>query len=107
MAVLNKDEFFSRLNERMGTDTSEETISFIEDMTDTYNHLESAANGDGVNWEEKYNELDKSWREKYRHRFFSGGPTSPNQLGDFDEVEKEKEYEKAENIKIDDLFKED
>ena len=103
MSVLNRDEFFSRVNERIGTDSSEEAISFIEDMADTYNHLESVANGDGVDWKAKYDELDKSWKEKYRHRFFSGGPTSPTQLGDFDEVEDDK----AETIKIDDLFKED
>ena len=34
MAVLNKDEFFNRISTQVGTDTSESSLSFIEDMTD-------------------------------------------------------------------------
>jgi hypothetical protein len=87
MAVLDKEKFFSTLHERIGTDTSEESLNFLEDMTDTYNDLEKRANGDGEDWEKKYHELDRSWREKYRHRFFTsdGGNIPP--MGDDDEDE--------------------
>lgn len=103
MAVLARDDFFTRLQTMVGTDTSEESLAFIEDMTDTYNDLEQRASGDGVDWEQRYNELDKSWREKYRHRFFSGGgssyipPTEPGEDPGPDGAKKD--------IKIEDLFK--
>lgn len=72
MAVLNQEDFFNRLHERIGTDTSDESIAFMEDMTDTYNDLVNRANNNDVDWEKKYHELDESWKAKYKHRFFSG-----------------------------------
>lgn len=72
MAVLNREAFFEALQDRVGTDTSEDSIKFIEDMTDTFNALEEKANGDGVDWEAKYHELNESWKKKYARRFFSG-----------------------------------
>lgn len=93
MAVLDKDKFFSVLHEKIGTDTSEESLTFLEDMTDTYNELEKRAKGDGEDWEKKYHELDKAWRDKYRHRFFTsdGGNYEPakGQNGDEDEYDPE------------------
>lgn len=102
MSVLNRDEFFNRLHTMVGTDTSDESISFIEDMTDTYNDMENRLNGDATNWEQKYNELDKSWREKYRHRFFSGNGGSIDRPDDEDEAD---DYN-PDDVKIDDLFEE-
>lgn len=78
MAVLTRDDFFSRLQERLGSDTSDESIQFLEDMTDTYNDLEQKASGDGVDWEQRYHELDESWKQKYQHRFFSSGGVMNN-----------------------------
>lgn len=75
MSVLNRDDFFNRIQSIVGTDTSDDSLSFIEDMNDTYNDLESRANGDGVDWQQRYNELDEAWKEKYKKRFFSGGST--------------------------------
>ena len=72
--VLGKDEFMKRLQERIGEDTSDEAMTFIEDMTDTYNDFESRT-GDTEDWKTKYDELDKSWREKYKARFFEGRTT--------------------------------
>jgi hypothetical protein len=101
MAVLSKDEFFSRLQSVVGTDTSDASIAFIEDMTDTYNDLESRGNGDCTDWEERYNELDKAWAEKYKSRFFStGGGNAPK----VEENECEQEVT-PETITVDDLFK--
>lgn len=73
MPVLNREAFFNRVHDVFGSDTSPENISFIEDMTDTYADLEKRANGDGMDWKQKYEENDKAWREKYQHRFFSSG----------------------------------
>lgn len=103
MAVLTRDEYFARLQGRLAEDTSDDGIAFLEDMTDTYNDLESRANGDGVDWERKYRELDESWKKRYRHRFFSGGDTGTPNSGTI--VDETKEYDPDE-VKVEDLFSE-
>ena len=102
MSILPRDEFFTRIQERLGDDTSEESIAFLEDMTDTYNDLEKKANGDGTDWEKKYRENDEAWKKKYKSRFFHGGnsssPSNPTPQDDPDEYD-------PENVSINDLFK--
>lgn len=71
MSVLSKDDLFNKIKERIGDATDEETLSFVEDVTDTFNELETRAIGDGTDWKSKYNELDEAWKKKYRDRFFS------------------------------------
>lgn len=101
MAVLTRDDFFNRLHERIGTDTSDEALAFIEDMSDTYDNLERRANGDGVDWETKYNELDEAWKAKYKNRFFHGGS---NYRPDFEENDEGDGVKDRTEIKIDELF---
>ncbi len=99
MAVLNKADFFNHLNDMVGTNTSDDALHFIEDMTDTYNDLEKRANGDGENWEQKYHELDNAWKTKYRNRFFSSGGQSNLPKDDDDSANKD-----PKDVKIEDLF---
>ena len=74
--VLNKEDFMKRLQERIGEDTSDEAMSFIEDMTDTFNDMETRSSGNNdEQWQKKYDELDKTWREKYKARFFNSETT--------------------------------
>lgn len=70
MAVLNKEELFNKIKERIGDATDEETLTFVEDVTDTFNDLETKATCGGTDWKAKYDELDESWKKKYRDRFF-------------------------------------
>lgn len=100
MSVLSRDDFFNRVQSVAGTDTSDETLAFIEDMTDTYNDLESKSNGDGVDWEQRYHELDESWKAKYKQRFFSGGGSAR-----ITQEEHTEQDNRAEEIGYDDLFK--
>lgn len=100
MSILNREEFFARLDTRLANDTSDDGIAFLEDMTDTYNDLERKASGDGVDWESKYKELDESWKKRYRHRFFSGGGNEMFVEGEKEAVD---DYS-PEDIKVDDLF---
>ena len=102
MSVLPKDEFFAKIQERIGDEASEESIAFLEDMTDTYNDLEKKANGDGTDWEQKYRENDAAWRKKYQARFFHGGNNSSPNFGS--SGCDDNEYI-PENITMDDLFK--
>lgn len=70
MAILTKEEFINSLKQRIGEDTSDEAIKFIEDTTDTINDLEEKAKGDGVDWKKKYEDNDADWRKRYTERFF-------------------------------------
>lgn len=76
MAVRTRDEIMNLLNERLGDDSSDETIAFIEDMTDTLDDLQNKSNSGGEDWKTKYEENDKEWRKRYRERFFSGGTSN-------------------------------
>lgn len=101
MSVLNRDEYFQRLHERIGDDTSEDAISFIEDMTDTFNDFDNRIAGDGIDWKARYEENDASWKKRYRHRFFNGGDRS---YCGADPEEDENEGVNPENIQVKDLF---
>lgn len=106
MAVLEREKFFEAVQGRIGEDTSDEAIAFIEDMTDTYNDLEAKAAGDGVDWKQRYDELDEKWKKKYAHRFFSGGGTVRTVLREETDEEATDEPD-GEKITYKDLFKED
>lgn len=71
MAVLSKDELFAKVKGLVGDDSSDETLSILEDMQDTVNDYESKV---GEDWKSKYEENDSAWRKKYQERFFSGEP---------------------------------
>ena len=77
----------------------------LEDLTDTYNDLETRANGDGVDWKKKYEENNSAWQKRYRQRFFSGNGYSNFEDNEFEE--EDKELKRAESITINDLFKGD
>lgn len=95
MAVLNREEFINRVNDIIGDDGSDTAISFLEDMTDTYDDLAARTDTD---WEQKYKDLDEAWRKRYTHRFLGGN----NNI----RVEETEETEVIDNseIDIDDLF---
>lgn len=104
MAVLEREKFFEAVQARVGEDTTDEAIQFIEDMTDTYNDLEARGAGDGIDWKERYDELDEKWKKKYAHRFFSGGAPRPAMIKEEDE---EETIDAKEKITYSDLFKEE
>lgn len=72
MAVKTKDELLAFLKDKTKDDTSDETLGFIADITDTMNDYETKVH-DQTDWKAKYEENDKEWREKYKERFFEGG----------------------------------
>jgi hypothetical protein len=74
MAVKTREEILESFKTRLGENLDDESISFLEDITDTLDDFEKRANGDGTDWKSKYEENDASWRKKYTERFFSGEP---------------------------------
>lgn len=68
MAVKTRDEIVEAVKKRIGEDTSDEAISLLEDVTDTFADYETRV-ADKTDWKTKYDEMDASWRKKYMDRF--------------------------------------
>lgn len=68
MAVKTRDEIMEAIRKRIGEDTSDEAISLMEDVTDTFTDYETKV-ADKTDWKSKYDEMDASWRKKYMDRF--------------------------------------
>lgn len=77
MAVRTIEEILESFKTRLGENPDDDSISFLEDVTDTLDDFEKRANGDGTDWKSKYEENDANWRKKYTERFFSDEP-EPN-----------------------------
>lgn len=69
MARLSKEDFVKSITTIIGDRTDEDSVKFIENMTDTYNGLEADKNVTDKEWEQKYNALDHAWSTRYRERF--------------------------------------
>lgn len=97
MAILTREDLMAKLKERFGEDTDDASLSFIEDVTDTYDDLAKNSNVTALNeMTEKYNEL----QSKYRERFFSGGSAD-----DSEDDEPEQGNQKP-KLRFEDLFTE-
>lgn len=91
MSIKSIDEILNAVKERIGDDTSDSAISFVEDIADTLNSL-----SEQENWKQKYEQNDSEWRKKYRDRFLSG-ESSPDDDDSGDENEP-LTYEKLFNV---------
>lgn len=68
MGVKTYGEILEAVRKRIGEDTSDEAISLLEDVTDTFADYETRV-ADKTDWKTKYDEMDASWRKKYMDRF--------------------------------------
>ena len=104
MAVITGADLISRLSAKFADDNSDEVLSILEDVEDTFSDFESKISEDwktkyeenDKSWSEKYKENDKSWREKYKARF-EGKPLEDTIVNEYDEETEKKTFE--------DLFK--
>lgn len=99
MAIKTQEELLNSIKELLKDDTSDESISLLEDVSDTLTDL--SANQDNENWKQKYEDNDKQWRQKYRDRFFNTGFDDGSKLSGRFEPEPEPEPVKK---KFEDLF---
>lgn len=74
MAVKTREEILESFRTRLGENPDDDSISFLEDVTDTLDDFEKRAKGDGTDWKSKYEENDANWRKKYTERFLSVEP---------------------------------
>ena len=93
MAIKTIEELMGAVRARVGEDTSDEAIAFVEDVSDTLASLSNAED-----WKKKYEENDAEWRKRYQDRFFN--PDNPN------DPEPEPDHE-PKKLTFDELFKED
>lgn len=96
--VKTKDEIMDEIRMYIGDRSDDQTIALIENISDTIDDY--AAHGD---YDKKLMAVEAEWRRKYIDRFMNGGENK-NEV----KVEKteDEEKEKAEEIKIEDLYTE-
>lgn len=68
MAIKKSEELLKNFSDIVGENNEDNVISFIEDLTDTLNNIDSE------NWREKFETNDAEWRKKYRERFLDVKP---------------------------------
>lgn len=72
MAVRTRDEIMAQLQTFIGEDTSDEALSFVQDVSDTLGNDNSAERITEL--ETQLRTQDDEWRKKYRDAFFTGKP---------------------------------
>lgn len=103
MAVRTRDEILAAIRARLGEDTSDDALTIIEDVDDTFKDYETRLSED---WKSKYDELDADWRKRYRDRFFQtpeDKETTPKDVVDDNEEDLKKE---SETKSFEELFEE-
>jgi hypothetical protein len=94
--VKTKEEMLAEIKAYIGDRTDDETVSLVENVTDTLSDMEKNGNA-----EARVKEVEDMWRAKYMERFFDGDMEEKTA-----EVKEEEETDKAEEIKIEDLYTE-
>lgn len=97
--VKTKEEMLAEIKSYIGDRTDDETVSLVENVTDTLSDMEKNGNA-----EARVKEVDDMWRAKYMERFFDGDKEKKNI--EVEEDEETEEKDKSEEITIDDLYTE-
>lgn len=95
--IKTKDELFEAIKNKFAEDDSEETISLIEDITDTVNDYNSRLSSE-TDWKTKYETNDAEWRKKYKERFFNSAGNNEDDVPTDDVPEQNKK------LRFEDLF---
>lgn len=90
MAILTKEQLMESIKNRVGEDTSDDTLTFIENVNDT---IESMSTDKNTDWKQKFEENDAAWRQKYKDRFFNASPDNEEDDDDFGSPEKPMTFE--------------
>lgn len=96
MAIKTLEEILANVNTILGENTSDEALTLLDDITDTFNAK------DNTDWKQKYEDNDASWRQRYRERFLTGNTDLDKSVDESDD----NEDEEKKSYKFEDLFKE-
>ena len=94
MSVVSKESLLERIRDITASENSEsdESISLLEDLSDTFGDLSSQIVQAG-DYKKKYEENDAEWRKRYHDRFFSVAEETTIKEDDKDEDVEKKTYE--------------
>ena len=95
MSVKTKEELLNFYRDNIANSDSDNSVTFLEDLSDTLGDLETKS-GSAEQWKEKYEENDKNWRKKYTDRFYSKDTE--------DSEENEEQTEEKQKLHFEDLF---
>ena len=100
MSVVSKESLLERIRDMTASENAEsdESISLLEDLSDTFEDLSSQVLQAG-DYKKKYEENDAEWRKRYHDRFFSAVEETTIKEDDKDDEVEKKTFES--------LFKED
>lgn len=106
MAVLSKEDFRARIAARVGESQEDEDLSFLEDMTDTYESLERGEELETLRGENARLLADNdSLRKRYKERFTMGNPPADDKGENDDILTPDAEHREVHEVKtIDELF---
>ena len=102
-----KDELLANLKKVIGDNTSDDAVSLIEDITDTFDGSTGSSSDEDKKkieeLEQKLKDNDDMWRKKYTDRFFNPDPKNAKTGNEVDETEDEGE-EEEEPTSFEELF---
>lgn len=101
MAIKTQEEILNEVKGFLGENADESALNFLEDITDTLADLHTRAQ-DNTDWEKKYQDLDNSWKQRYRDRFFEAVDDNPEE----DIPPEFSQSPMPKQLKFEDLFKE-
>lgn len=104
MSILKKTELMEKLKTIIGDKNDDETLAFIEDVSDTFDDKNKGTTSD-EDWQKKYDELDNKWREKYKERFFNKSGNEEDIKEDEKLIDESTEGEEKKPLTFDNLFK--
>lgn len=97
--IKTKEELLAEIKAYIGERTDDETVSLVENVTDTLSDMEKNGNA-----EVRVKEVEDMWRAKYMERFFDGD--KEEKITEVKEDEETEEKARSEEIKIEDLYTE-
>lgn len=72
--IISREELISAAREIFGEDSTDEQITFIENLSDTVSDFEERITSSG-DWKTRYEENDANWRKRYTERFVNPSAT--------------------------------
>lgn len=101
--IRSKEEIMELIKGRIGEDTSDEALTFVQDISETLDDYEKRT-ASYNELKQRYDENDKAWREKYKEAFFSGAKGSAE---DYQDSSEHSLSESRKKYTYENLFKEE
>lgn len=102
--IVSKEELIQAISSMLGETPDDNGLALLENVTDTISDYETKVVDTG-DWENKYNELDQSWRKRYAERFMSSEDaeheTEPEEVKEKQEDDVKKD---GEDLSFESLF---